>query len=197
MSPGSAVTRGQILRPDLEEIEHVRRHARCLVTAADVDAAISRMAGELTTRLHASDPVVYCVMNGGLIFAGQLIPRLDFPLEVAYLHATRYGRALSGAEIDWRVRPTTEFDGRTVLVVDDVLDEGHTLAAIVDHLARSGAREVLTAVLVDKQHHRKARPGMRADFTGLDVEDRYLFGCGLDYKGYWRNLPAIYALGDD
>ncbi len=182
------------MRPDRAEIDRVRQTAVCLVPQVDVDAAISRLAREISARLADSDPVVYCVMNGGLIFAGQLIPRLDFALEVAYLHATRYGRALSGAQIDWRVRPSAEVAGRSVLVVDDVLDEGHTLASIVDGLRDSGAREVLTAVLVDKRHQRKARPGMRADFTGLDVEDRYLFGCGLDYKGYWRNLPAIYAL---
>jgi len=79
-------------------------------------------------------------------------------------------------------------------VIDDILDEGHTLVAIVDHLKAEGAREVLTAVLINKVHDRKARPGQRADFSGLDVEDRYLFGCGMDYKGYWRNLPGIYAL---
>ena len=129
-----------------------------------------------------------------LPLGGELLPRLAFPLEVAYLHATRYGHALQGNLLDWRVRPTQDLRGRTVLVLDDILDEGHTLAAIVDHLKAEGAASVHTAVLVHKEHDRKATPGMRADVTGLDIPDRFLFGCGMDYKGYWRNAPGIYAL---
>jgi hypoxanthine phosphoribosyltransferase len=179
---------------DLQEIQRVRDEADCLMTPEQVDGAISEVARQITARLRGENPMVYCVMNGGLIFAGQLIPKLDFPLEVAYLHATRYGHALTGTFLDWRVRPSHDLKGRSVLVIDDILDEGHTLVAIVDHLKSEGAREVLTAVLINKVHDRKARPGQRADFSGLDVEDRYLFGCGMDYKGYWRNLPGIYAL---
>jgi hypoxanthine phosphoribosyltransferase len=169
---------------DLEEIQRVRDEADCLMTAQQVDGAISEVARQITARLKGENPMVYCVM----------IPKLDFPLEVAYLHATRYGHALTGTFLDWRVRPSHDLKGRSVLVIDDILDEGHTLVAIVDHLKSEGAREVLTAVLINKVHDRKARPGQRADFSGLDVEDRYLFGCGMDYKGYWRNLPGIYAL---
>ena len=133
-------------------------------------------------------------MNGGLILAGRILPRLPFPLELAYLHATRYGHAIQGTLLDWRVRPTQDLRGRTVLVLDDILDEGHTLEAIIAHLKEEGAAEVLSAVLVHKLHERKAKPGMRADFTGLDIPDRFLFGCGMDYKGYWRNAPGIYAV---
>ena len=153
------------------------------------------MAGEITTALADSNPLVYTVMNGGLIFAGRLLSRLHFPLETSYLHASRYGQQLKGNSLlDWRVRPTQDLKGRTVLVLDDILDEGHTLQAICQHLRDEGAARVLTAVMVHKVHDRKAVPGMRADFSGLDIADRYLFGCGMDYKGYWRNAPGIYAL---
>ena len=157
-------------------------------------AALDRMAAEISARLADANPLVYAVMNGGLILAGRILPRLPFPLEVAYLHATRYGHAIQGTLLDWRVRPTQDLRGRTVLVLDDILDEGHTLEAIIAHLKEEGAAEVLSAVLVHKLHERKARPGMRADFTGLDIPDRFLFGCGMDYKGYWRNAPGIYAV---
>ena len=179
---------------DLEEIRRAYREADCLATPDQVEAALERMAAEITERLQDKNPLCYTVMNGGLIVAGRLLAKLDFPLETAYLHATRYGHALQGTLLDWRVRPTQDLRGRTVLVIDDILDEGHTLAAIVDHLKSEGAAEVLTAVLVHKQHDRKARPGMRADFSGLDIADRFLFGCGMDYRGYWRNAAGIYAL---
>ena len=179
---------------NLEEIKRAREEADCLADAATVEAALERMAAEITARLADANPLVYAVMNGGLILAGRILPRLPFPLEVAYLHATRYGHAIQGTLLDWRVRPTQDLRGRTVLVLDDILDEGHTLKAIIEHLKEEGAAEVLSAVLVHKLHDRKATPGMRADFSGLDIADRFLFGCGMDYKGYWRNAPGIYAV---
>ena len=179
---------------NLEEIKRARDEADCLADETTVEAALDRMATEITARLADANPLVYAVMNGALIFAGRILPRLPFPLEVAYLHATRYGHALQGTLLDWRVRPTQDLRGRTVLVLDDILDEGHTLKAIIEHLKEEGAAEVLSAVLVHKLHDRKAEPGMRADFSGLDIADRFLFGCGMDYKGYWRNAPGIYAV---
>ena len=179
---------------DMEQVRQTRREADCLVTQAEVEAAIGRLAADLTNRYRDRNPLVYVVMNGGVIFAGQLLPKLDFPLEVAYLHATRYGMATQGTLLDWRVRPTQKLAGREVLVLDDILDEGHTLAAIMEYLREEGAADVRSAVLVHKRHDRKASPGMRADFSGVDVADRFLFGYGMDYKGYWRNAPGIFAV---
>jgi hypoxanthine phosphoribosyltransferase len=178
----------------LEEVRRIRTEADCVAAPAAVDTAFDRMAQEIARRLQHANPLIYAVMHGGLVVAGRLMPKLDFPLELAYLHATRYGHALDGACLDWRVRPTQNLSGRTVLIVDDVLDEGLTLQAICRDVRAAGAAEVLTAVLVHKTHARKATPGMRADFTGVDAPDRFLFGCGMDYKGYWRNLPGIYAV---
>ena len=180
---------------DLDEVRQAMAESDCLATPEQVDAALDAMASAITTELADSNPLVYTVMNGGLIIAGRLLARLNFPLEVSYLHASRYGHQLAGNSLlDWRVRPTQELKGRTVLVIDDILDEGHTLQAICNHLHEQGAARVLTAVLIHKIHPRKAYPDMRADFTGLDIPDRFLFGCGMDYKGYWRNAPGIHAL---
>lgn len=182
------------MNTELQELKQILVEADCLATPAQVESALDAMAAQITTRLGESNPLIYCVMNGGLVLAGRLLCKLGFPLELGYLHATRYGHALSGAAIDWRVPPTQDLKGRTVLVMDDILDEGHTLAAIVERLKAAGAQAVYSAVLVHKLHDRKATPGMRADFTGLEIEDRYLFGCGMDVRGYWRNAPGIYAL---
>ena len=180
---------------DLQEIRRAMAEADCLASPEQVNAALDRMAIAITSELAGQNPLLYCVMNGGLVVAGRLLPRLNFPLELAYLHVTRYGHELQGGELlDWHARPSQDPRGRSVLVVDDILDEGYTLQAICRHLAEQGAARVLSAVLVHKDHQRKARPGMRADFTGLDVADRFLFGCGMDYKGYWRNAPGIHAL---
>lgn len=177
-----------------EEAKKVRKQADELVQGCDVARALDRMAGEITERLHDKDPVVLCVLNGGLIFTGQLLTKLDFPLQVDYIHATRYGSETTGETLNVLVKPTLPLAGRIVLLVDDILDEGVTLAAIAEYCRREGAVEVLMAVLVEKLHLRKVIPGMRADFWGVEVGDRFLFGYGLDYKGYWRNAPGIFAV---
>lgn len=176
------------------EANRVFAEADLLVGATEVASAIGRMAREITASLQDADPVVLCVMNGGLIFAGQLLTSLQFPLQVDYVHATRYGHAVNGAMLNWTVRPQIDLKGRSVLLVDDILDEGVTLAAIAEYCRQQGAARVLMAALVEKLHLRKVTPGMRADFSGIEVGDRFLFGYGLDYKGYWRNAPGIYAV---
>ena len=176
------------------EMNQVMADADCLVNEQQVNDAINNMAQDITGRLQDSNPLLFCVMNGGLILTGQLLTRLKFPLQAEYLHATRYRQETTGGILEWKLRPEADIQGRTVLIVDDILDEGTTLCAIADYCMAHGAKEVLTAVLVDKQHDRKSKPGLRADFTGMNVEDRFLFGYGMDYKGYWRNAPGIYAV---
>jgi hypoxanthine phosphoribosyltransferase len=176
------------------EVNKVMAEADLLVSQSEVVAAIRRVAEEITAELSELNPMVLCVMNGGLIFGGQLLTQLAFPLEVEYIHATRYGHETRGAALSWIAKPKADLLGRTVLLLDDILDEGITLAAIADYCRKQGAEAVLMAVLIEKLHLRKVTPGMRADFSGLEVGDRFLFGYGLDYKGYWRNAAGIYAV---
>jgi len=161
--------------------------------ASAVEAALDRMAVGLSARLEHTNPLVLGVMIGALVPLGRLLPRLRFPLEVDYIHATRYRGDTSGSDLVWLARPQTSLRRRTVLVMDDILDEGHTLAGILDWCRDEGAETVLSAVLVNKHHDRRYR-GLEADVTGLDVDDRYVFGAGMDYKGHFRNLDSIYAV---
>lgn len=179
---------------DLAHIRQVRAEADCLFNNDEVEAAIGRVAEAINRDLGETNPVVFCVMNGGLIFSGKLLPLLDFPLELSYLHATRYRNETSGGELFWKAKPEISFIDRDVLIIDDILDEGHTLSAIIDFCKHAGARAVHTAVLVDKEHERKARPDLKASFTGLYCADRYVFGYGMGYKGYWRNAAGIFAV---
>jgi hypoxanthine phosphoribosyltransferase len=179
---------------NVKEANKLLAEADLLVAESEVSKAIGRLAGEISAQLKESNPVLLCVMNGGLIFTGQLLTRLVFPLEVDYVHATRYGHETTGTRLHWTVRPQLDLKSRVVLLLDDILDEGVTLAAIADYCRQQGAERVMMAVLVEKLHLRKVTPGMRADFSGIEVGDRFLFGYGLDYKGYWRNAPGIYAV---
>jgi hypoxanthine phosphoribosyltransferase len=174
------------------DIIAARDAAECLFDAAAVERAVDQLAVRLTLRLHDAHPIVMCVMNGGMVLTAELLLRLQFPLEVSYVHATRYRDATQGAVLEWRAAPAADVTGRTVLLVDDVLDEGHTLAAVDARLRESGAAHVVTAVLVDKQIGRP-RP-VRVDDAALQCPDRFLFGHGMDYRGHWRNMAGIYAL---
>jgi hypoxanthine phosphoribosyltransferase len=177
-------------------LREIRDEAVMLHGPEAVTAALDRMAGEITAALDGTLPIVICVLNGGIIPTGHLLTRLAFPLETDYLHATRYrGKTTGEREIAWLCKPHLSLRERTVLLVDDILDEGHTLKAISEYCRDSGAARVYTAVLVEKHHERRVA-GMTADFTGLAVEDRYVFGFGMDYKGYLRNLNGIFTLGE-
>ncbi len=163
-----------------------------VVSAAEVQAALDRMAAEITARLAGRHPLVLTVMNGGLVFAGQLLPRLPFALEVGYVHVRRYGREAKGGELVWIAGPHESVTGRTVLLLDDILDEGQTLLAIRARLFELGASEVMLAAFAVKI--RSELPKVMADFTGIRVPDRFVFGFGMDVGGSWRNLPSVRAL---
>lgn len=177
----------------LENIQAVSSRATCLYSEQEVEAAIDAMADAISGRLYGHNPILLCIMNGGLILTGRLATRLKFPMQMDYLHATRYRDKTHGADLHWERHPSISLQGRQVLVIDDILDEGETLAAVVAHCRAQGAQTVLSAVLVDKLHDRKAT-NLKADFVGLEVPDYYLYGYGMDYKGYLRNAPGIFAV---
>ena len=187
----------------LPELAAVMADAELVHDRAAIEAAIAGMAGRIVADYGSSGmpdaaarPVFLTVMHGGLPFAAQLalaIGALGLDLEFDYLHATRYRGAISGGELAWKHRPETPLRGRRVLLVDDIVDEGHTLAAVRAWCDGQGARDVRIAAMVVKRHQRCVA-GLCADYVGLDVPDRYVFGYGMDYHEQGRNLPAIYAL---
>lgn len=178
---------------NLDEARALLASADPVCGAEEVRAAVERLAAEITAALRDEFPVVLAVMGGAAVFTGQLLPLLAFPLEFGAIEVTRYGNTTTGREIGWRLEPKEDVRGRTVLVIDDILDEGVTLAAVRAKLLALGAKRVLAAVFADKDLGRE-KP-VAADFVGVRVPDRYVFGFGMDAYGLWRNLPAIYALG--
>lgn len=185
-------------RVDLpEHVRDVFAKATCIFSKAEVEKALDEMAHEISERLANSNPIFLCVVVGGIVSLGNLLPRLDFPLEVDYVHATRYRNDTVGKDLVWKAEPTTNLKDRTVVIVDDILDGGVTLEAIVQYCKAKQAKAVLTAVLVDKYNARLPNGLKSADFCGLKVENHYVFGYGMDYKGYLRNAPGIYMVAPE
>jgi hypoxanthine phosphoribosyltransferase len=181
--------------PDVQTAWRFLQDSDAIASAEEVQAAIRRLADEIERKLAAEYPLVLCVMGGAVVFAGQILPLLRFPLDFDYIHASRYGAATRGSGIEWRVSPPGLVKGRSVLVLDDILDHGETMLAIRQRLLELGTRAFYCAVLVEKKLA-KTKP-IAADFVGLTIPDRFVFGCGLDAKGYWRNLPDIRAMKED
>ena len=181
----------------------ILEHAERLYDEATVDFAIDQLAVRMALDLQDALPILVCVMNGGLPFTAALMKRFAFPLELDYVHTVRYrgGSVISdrvhvphGGELEVRVDLVREVTGRTVVLVDDVLDGGTTLASIVERVQNAGAARVYTAVLVNKKVPERT---FTPDYAALDAPNRYLVGCGMDCGGWFRNLCGIYALPDE
>jgi hypoxanthine phosphoribosyltransferase len=167
----------------------------------EISNALDKLADKLNQQLLNETPLVLCVMQGGLVFSGQLIPKLHCMLEVDYIHATRYNNQTSGSELLWKAYPATSLKNRTVLIMDDILDEGMTLQSIIQYCELQGASKVISAVLLKKNHNRcVAHHSLKTALTdniALTVEDEYVFGFGMDYNGQYRQLHSIYAIEEN
>lgn len=176
--------------------QQVLADSDCLHDKSAVQAAYDQLATAIRTDYADTNPLVLCVMIGGLVPTAELIRRFDFPFELDYLHATRYRGETTGGGLVWKVSPGSILNSRHVLVIDDILDEGHTLKAILAALQEQQPASLRTAVLCHKRHQRRVE-GVTAEYIGLDVEDRYVFGCGMDYRNYHRQLGAIHAVAEE
>jgi hypoxanthine phosphoribosyltransferase len=177
-----------------DKIKSVLEKAQCLYSFDEINAALDQMANKITQHLKDKNPLILCVMTGALITTGHLVTRLHFPLEIDYIHVTRYRGTNRGGDLHWLVEPRQSLKDRSVLIIDDIMDGGLTLSAIIDFCKQSGASDIRTAVMVSKNRRREPGVNFEPDYVGVTTEDKYLFGFGLDYEEYLRNVPGIYAV---
>lgn len=177
-----------------DSFEQALKSADCIYSRRDIEDAIARMAREIARDFAQTPPLVLAVMNGGLYTTAFLTVQLPLDCRLDYVHASRYRGETAGSELQWLKKPGSSLRGERILLVDDILDEGHTLAAIKEYCLREGAISVGIAVLCVKKHAR-AIADVRADYCGLEVPDRYVFGFGMDYHEHGRHYPGIYAVG--
>jgi len=179
----------------LKDVIKTREQADLLISEKDINKAIDQVAERLQATMGEEVPVFLCVMKGGLMFTSELMKRIQSPIELDYLHVDRYRNKTHGSAIHWHKEPDIDLTGRLVLLVDDIFDEGYTMQELIAYCKAKGARKVLSVVLLNKilaKNHLKIEP----DFVGLTTTDRYVFGWGMDYKGYWRNLSSVYAVSE-
>ncbi|MDR3491780.1 MAG: hypoxanthine-guanine phosphoribosyltransferase [Gammaproteobacteria bacterium] len=181
----------------VEKMKAVLETAECLHDFATIEKALDKMAVEITKKLKDTNPIILCVMVGALIPTGHLVTRLNFPLQIDYVHATRYQGEVRGGDLHWLVEPRNNLKDRTILIVDDIMDGGLTLGAIIDYCKQAGAKKVYSAVMINKLREREPGVDFEPDFTGLDTKDEFLVGFGLDYGQYLRNAPGIYAVAKE
>ena len=168
-------------------------NSRVLFNREEVAAAVQKMADEINEYYGDQSIILISVLTGAIIPAAWLITKLKMPIQMDFVHATRYRGGLYGAELEYRVPPRLDLEGRHVLIVDDIFDEGNTLAAIKGSVEKRMAGSVKMAALVRKDHDRGLQRDY-VDFIGLDVPDVYVFGCGMDAYEEWRHLDEILVL---
>ena len=176
-------------------LEQAVAQADLLVDRPTIDTAIAGIADAIARDYKGEVPVFISIMNGALPFAGQLALELGARGQDAqfdYMQASRY-HGESGGELVWKHRPVSSLFGRRVLLVDDILDEGFTLQGVRDWCLEQGATDVRIAVLTVKKHDR-CLDGVKADYAGIELPDRFVFGFGMDVSESLRSLPAIYAM---
>ncbi len=177
---------------DIKSIKKIEAESDCLCDSEKLNKVLDVLANQITNDLEEKNPIILCVMTGGVVPTGHLVTRLSFPLQLDYIHATRYRGETSGGELHWIQEPSISLQDRNILIIDDIFDEGITLLEIAKYCKSKGAAKVHSAVLVNKLHNRKIN--YKPDYIGLDIEDRYLFGFGMDYKNYLRNVNSIHAV---
>lgn len=178
----------------LKHINEVLKNAKCLVSLDKLNQALDLLAARLNEDMKDKDPIINCVMKGGLIFFGQLLLKLKFPHLVDFLHVTRYTGEFSGGNLAWLTYPRFDMKGRQVILVDDILEGGVTLEQIKQYCIQQGAKDVKTVVMLSKKVPRVQGALKEADYVGLEIEDHFVFGFGLDYEEYLRHLPGIYYI---
>ena len=176
----------------MDTIQALIRKSSVIYSEIEIKKVIKNIADQVNQTIKTDELYVLCVMNGALIFAGQLLPRLEKNIQYSYIHATRYAASLTGGPIHWLVKPPIDIEGKTVLILDDILDEGITLREIAATCLAMKAKAIFTAVLFDKEIAKEK--SYLPNFIGLKVPNRFVFGYGLDCKGLGRNLPHLYAL---
>lgn len=179
-----------------EALHRLLAQSECVYDAPAIHAALDRLALQLEEVLSDTHPLVLPVLHGGLIFTGHLLPRLNFPLQQDYVHASRYRGGKQGRELQWFSKPQCSLQGRVVLLLDDIFDEGFTLEALHNFCLQQGAAQVISAVLIKKNHPREVA-ATQPDFFALEVDDRYCFGFGMDHKHEWRNANGIFVAKED
>lgn len=178
-----------------KEIVRVLENADILISEEEINRAIDKVAIEIESATKNEVPIFLCVMKGGQMFTSALMQRITTPMILDYVHVDRYRNKTSGSSIHWHKEPDTSLQGQVVVIVDDILDEGYTLQELIAYCEAKGAKKVLSAVLLKKKLSDKPT-NTNADFTGMEVTDRYVFGWGMDYKGYLRNQSCIYAISE-
>ncbi|MEM7219117.1 MAG: phosphoribosyltransferase family protein [Pseudomonadota bacterium] len=179
---------------DAPRLERALAESTLVFDAETIDAAIERLAVRINVEFSGQVPIFMIVMNGGLPFGAAIFDRFQGPCELDYVHVARYGHETSGGELRWLREPSLDVAGRTVILLDDVLDRGISVLRVTERLQTLGAQTVATAVLVRKA---VADCVTQADYVALDAPDLFLFGRGMDYLGGWRNLQEIRALNPD
>ena len=178
-----------------QELQVIKDSSDLVFSSTQIKTAVETIGLELERKIFQKNPVMLCVMNGGLVFAADLMRSLDSDVRLDYLHVARYLDKTVGGSLHWHKEPKLSLQDEVVVIADDIYDEGYTMEELVSYCKNQGAREVITVVLLLKDKASR-HTDLKPDLFGLQVDDRYVYGYGMDYQGHLRNVPDIYAIAE-
>ena len=178
-----------------QELQQIKDNSDLVFSHSQIKSAVEAMGFALEAKIKEKNAILICVMNGGITITADLLRQLDCEVRFDYLQVARYRDKTVGGSLHWLKEPQLSLEGQTVVLIDDIYDEGYTMEELVSYCEKHGAKEVITAVLLLKKKQ-TPQVSMKPDIYGLEVNDRYVYGYGMDYKGYLRNVPAIYAISE-
>lgn len=174
-----------------KEFIAVDKNAKPLYSKQQLLANLQIVAEQISKDYQDKKLICLCVLNGGIVTLGQLLPLITCSVLVDSIHLTRYtGKTTASDTIKWKSKPSINLKGLDVLLVDDILDEGITLFELSKYCKTQKANSVKSMVLVNKKHNRKFE-NIKADYVACEVPDKYVYGFGMDFKEFGRNLDKV------
>lgn len=162
------------------------------ITEQEIEQSIVRIAKQINEDLADKNPIFLAVLNGSFMFAGELMKHVDVPSEITFVRLASYQGVLSTNKVQEILGLNESIEARTVVIVEDIVDTGNTMVALLEELKRYNPREVRIATLLLKPDALK-QP-LKLDYVALEIPNDFIVGYGLDYDGYGRNLKDIYKI---
>ncbi len=176
----------------MKRIQLLDKEFSLSIPASDIKRAIWQMADKINRDLKDKNPLMVCILNGSFMFSADLMKLVEFPCQISFVKLASYEGMGSTGKVKELIGFNEELKGRTVVLLEDIVDTGVTVENSVEQLLQTGASEVIVATLLYKPQ--ACKRDIKLDYVGMEIPNDFIVGYGLDYNGYGRNLPDIYSL---
>lgn len=164
------------------------------IESKEIEKSIDQISEKINTDLKDKDPIFVAILNGAFMFASELMKRVTIPCEITFVRLASYQGTSSTEKIKEVLGLTENIEGRTIVIVEDIVDTGNTMTSLLEQFNKLNPKEIKIATLLFKPEALKKE--LKLDYVALEIPSDFIVGYGLDYDGFGRNLNDIYKLKD-